>query len=138
MSDSYDVSGSAEGQYQPGSDNRVTLNKRNIINPDEMDDVELHLLHRMQRGLLDEIEVTQTITSTDLCNWHQRWLGSVYHWAGRYRTVNMQKDGFPFAAATRIPYLMEDFDWKLSSLLRSFNILWAASRMFLPRENCPR
>ncbi len=113
MSDRYDVSGSAEGQYQSDSDNRVLLNKRSITNPDEMDDVELHLLDTMQRGLLDEIEVTQTITSADLCNWHQRWLGSVYAWAGRYRTVNMQKDGFPFAAAARVPHLMEDFEARI-------------------------
>src|SRR5688572_730194 len=98
MSDRYDVSGSAEGQYQPGSDNRVLLNKRSITNP-----VELHLLDTMQRSLLDEIEVTQTISSADLCNWHERWLGSVFAWAGRYRTVNMQKDGF------LLPPL--DFSW---------------------------
>lgn len=113
MSDRYDVSGSVEGQHQPGSDDRVLLNKRSIVDPDEMDDVELHLLGTMQRSLLDEIEVTQTITSTDLCNWHQRWLGSVYDWAGRYRTVNMQKDGFPFAAAARIPHLMKNFEVRI-------------------------
>jgi fido (protein-threonine AMPylation protein) len=37
---------------------------------------------------------------------HERWLVGIYDWAGRYRSVNMQKDGFPFAAATRIEPLM--------------------------------
>jgi cell filamentation protein len=37
---------------------------------------------------------------------HERWLVGIYDWAGRYRSVNMQKDGFPFAAASRIEPLM--------------------------------
>ena len=48
-------------------------------------------------------------TAEDICQMHRRWLGGIYAWAGAYRRVNVSKDGFPFAAASRIPALMEDF-----------------------------
>jgi cell filamentation protein len=34
------------------------------------------------------------------------WLGSIYPWAGNYRTVNIARDGFQFAHAPLIPRLM--------------------------------
>jgi cell filamentation protein len=44
---------------------------------------------------------------------HRRWLGGIYAWAGAYRQVNVSKDGFPFAAASRVPALMEDYSGKV-------------------------
>jgi cell filamentation protein len=75
-----------------------------------MDDVELVLLGELQTALLDEVEADQRITVNDLCNWHRDWLGQVYVWAGEFRSVNMQKGEFPFAAVTQIPKLMSEFD----------------------------
>ena len=40
---------------------------------------------------------------------HRRWLGSIYRWAGDYRQVNLEKGGFPFAAAAQVPRLMGIF-----------------------------
>jgi cell filamentation protein len=37
------------------------------------------------------------------------WLGSIYPWAGHYRTVNIGKGGFQFAHAPLIPRLMAVF-----------------------------
>ena len=110
MSDRYDTSMIAEGQYQPGSGDRVLLNKLGITVPDEMDDIELVLLDELQTRLLDDVESDQRISVEDLCLWHRDWLGQVYEWAGEYRSVNMQKGDFPFAAAARIPGLMQEFD----------------------------
>jgi cell filamentation protein len=56
--------------------------------------------------LADEVAVNQVFTAADLCAWHRRWLGNVYPWAGRYRTLNLSKDDFPFAASAQIPRLM--------------------------------
>jgi cell filamentation protein len=42
-------------------------------------------------------------------------LGEIYEWAGEYRQVNVSKDGFPFAAAAKIPSLMESFERSLLS-----------------------
>lgn len=41
---------------------------------------------------------------------HQRWLGEIYDWAGEYRGVNIAKGAFMFAAASRVPKLMQDFE----------------------------
>jgi cell filamentation protein len=110
MANRYDTSGNPEGQYQPGSDDQVLVNKLDITDPAEMDDAELILLEELQVGLLDEVESDQRITVEDLCNWHRDWLDSVYSWAGEFRTVNMQKGDFMFAAANLVPELMADFE----------------------------
>ena len=48
---------------------------------------------------------------------HRLWLGRVYPWAGAYRTVNMAKGDFVFAAASQIPRLMQQFE---NGALRKF------------------
>ena len=112
MADRYDASDKAEGRYQPGSDNRVLVNKLGITDPSEMDDVELELLDQLTDAVIGEVAVDQRLTVADLYEWHRRWLGNVYVWAGRERSVNMGKDGFQFAATGQIPRLMDDFDKK--------------------------
>ena len=112
MPDRYDTSSSPEGQFQPGSDDKVLLNKIGITDPAEMDEIELDLLEQLSDAVLDEVEVDRTINASDLREWHRRWLGNVYEWAGQYRTVNMGKGDFQFAAAHLIPKLMDDFNDK--------------------------
>ncbi|MGH7794148.1 MAG: Fic/DOC family protein [Candidatus Binatia bacterium] len=41
---------------------------------------------------------------------HATWLGKVYVWAGKYRSVNLAKGDFPFAAAREVPRLMMEFE----------------------------
>ena len=110
MNNRYDTSLNPEGQFQPGSEDQVLLNRLGITDPAEMDDVELILLEELQAGLLGEIEIDQSIKVSDLCNWHKQWLGTVYAWAGQYRTVNMQKNDFMFAAAKFLPKLMDQLE----------------------------
>jgi cell filamentation protein len=112
MPDRYDTADSSEGQFQPGSDDQVLLNKLDIINPEEMDEIEVGLLDDLMVSLFDEIEVNQGFTAADLCEWHRRWLGNVFNWAGRYRSVNIARDGFQFAAAHLVPRLMGDYEDK--------------------------
>jgi len=110
MNDKYDTSQHSEGQFQPGSNDEVLLNKLGITDSEEMNEIELALLDDLTRILLDEIEVDQCISAADLSEWHRRWLGNVYSWAGQYRSVNMGKGEFQFAAAYLIPNLMQDFE----------------------------
>jgi cell filamentation protein len=112
MPDRYDTTNNPEGQYQPGSDNQVLLNKLGITDPKELDKVEVGLLDDLMVSLFDEVEVNQAIAAADLCEWHRRWLGNVFDWAGQYRTVNMAKGGFMFAAANLVPKLMEEYEEK--------------------------
>lgn len=110
MPDRYDTSGNPEGQYQPGSDHQVLLNKLGITDPQEMENIEFDYLVHFQSALFDELAIDQKISTNDLCDWHRRWLGPVYAWAGNYRTVTMSKDGFPFAAVPQLPNLILKLD----------------------------
>lgn len=49
-------------------------------------------------------------TAADICEFHKVWLGDIYTWAGKYRQVNVSKDGFAFAAARYIPKLMQELE----------------------------
>ena len=108
MSGRYATHGT-EGHAQPGSRGRVLANRLGIVRVRDMQVAETAALLQLTDGLLGELTETQRFTGGDLCAWHRRWLGGVYDWAGRYRQVNMSKDGFPFAAARRVPDLMADY-----------------------------
>lgn len=112
MSDRYDTSSNPEGQFQPGSNNQVLLNKPGITVPEEIDEIELILLDDLSHALLNEIETDQRISAADICEWHRRWLGNVFSWAGQYRSVNLAKEDFQFAAAHLIPQLMQTIEKK--------------------------
>ncbi|MFQ5661519.1 MAG: hypothetical protein ACE5GZ_13960 [Gammaproteobacteria bacterium] len=75
MIDRYDTSSRPEGQYQPGSDCKVLLNKLGITDPDEMDNLEFDLLADLEDQLFNEIQLDSQLSVEDLCQWHSRWLG---------------------------------------------------------------
>ena len=110
MTGRYDTAGNVEAQFEPGSNGRVLANKLGISDPDEMEDVEVGLLIGLHEDVIGSVETDQPITVADICEWHRNWLKKVYVWAGRYRTLNMAKDDFPFAASGQIPRLMDDLD----------------------------
>ena len=118
MTNRYGTSGNPEGQFQPNSNDLVLLNKLGITNPKEIDLIELNLLDQLTELLIDELDSNQSITTVDLRNWHRRWLGNVYSWAGEFRTVNMGKGEFQFAAAHLIPKLMLDLEAKFLTPLQ--------------------
>ena len=99
MSDRYDDSLVSEGQFEPGSNGLVLRNLRGIVDPTAMDRLETAELARTVDGLINEVDRDHRFFAHDICNMHERWLAGIYDWAGRYRSVNMQKGGFPFAAA---------------------------------------
>lgn len=109
MTDRYAVHGS-QGEYQPGSNDLVLANKLGIQSVEDMDDLELELLHRLYEEVLVKHLPNRVLTVEDLKTWHRRWLGNVFEWAGQERSVNMGKDGFMFAASAQIPRLLADFE----------------------------
>ncbi|MDT8452617.1 MAG: hypothetical protein RQ936_07740 [Gammaproteobacteria bacterium] len=72
MADRYDTTGIPEGQFQPGSNNQVLLNKLGVTDPVEMDEIELDVLEQLTETVLDEVAEDQTITSRELSEWHRR------------------------------------------------------------------
>ena len=115
MSDRYDTSDHPETRFEPGSGGRVLANKLGVTDPEEMDAIELDLLVQLHDALIDEVTADQGFSSTDLCEWHRRWLGNVYPWAGRYRTLNMAKGEHLFAASARVPRLIDVLDREVLS-----------------------
>jgi cell filamentation protein len=108
--DRYSTEGSRESAFQPGSRDRVLINRLGIVRVREMQQAETRALLVLTDALLDEAGVTQRFTAADLRQWHARWLGGTYAWAGEYRQVNMGKGGFQFASAHLIPGLMDAYD----------------------------
>lgn len=114
---------SAEERYQPGSDDLVLANKLGITDVDEMDALESGLLLMLYEQLFIEGQPPAALAFEHISGWHRQWLGNVYDWAGRLRNANLTKDGFQFAAADRIPLLIDDFDKQFlsrSGELKSF------------------
>ena len=106
----YDVSGLIEAQYQPGSRGRVLRNLLGITSKREMDEAEAREQKRALEEILSVYTFDHRFKAADVRRMHKMWLGGIYQWAGQYRQVNLSKGTFPFAAAGRIPDLMDGFE----------------------------
>lgn len=101
---------SAEERYQPGSGDLVLANKLGITDDEEMETLESGLLLMLYERLFIEGQPPSVLAFEHVSGWHRQWLGNVYDWAGKLRHANLAKDGFQFAAADRIPLLLDSFD----------------------------
>jgi len=108
LSDRYDVG--VQGEFEPGSEDRVLRNKLGVTDPEEMDEIELRLLQQLYEAILIEELPDRRLVVADLKTWHRRWLGNVYAWAGEERSVNLSKGSFPFAAAAQVTRLLAEFE----------------------------
>jgi len=91
-----------EGEWQPGSRKRVLRNLRGVTRKTEMDRLEADALLAVQEHYLGRITAETTFTADMICRMHKDWLGGIYEWAGRYRTVEMQKGSFRWPPAIRV------------------------------------
>src|SRR3990170_5852097 len=108
--DRYDVSGLNEAQFEPGSDGQVLKNLPGIKSSAEMDVAEASALVKAMDGFVRTYDEAHRFTANDVREFHRLWLGGIYAWAGDYRQVNVSKGDFPFAAASRVPALMVEFE----------------------------
>jgi cell filamentation protein len=108
--DRYDASHLAEGQFQAGSSRSVLLNSMGIKSAKLMEAVETGHLARAQVRFIQEYDARHRFVASDIRRIHRTWLGPIYAWAGEYRQVNVSKGGFMFAAASRIPDLMQELE----------------------------
>ncbi len=96
--------------YEPNSNDEVLKNYLHVTSKQKMDQIEANELQRAELELEEIVEQNQIFTIDDICNFHELWLGDIYSFAGKYRTVSMSKAGFPFAAPNFIPKLMQEFE----------------------------
>lgn len=106
----YSTAGSSEGEYQPGSDDKVLKNLLNITLLSDLEILETNKLTELTKQLILSLQKAQRLTENDIKKIHKLWLQDIYSWAGNYRQVNVSKGGFTFAAAHLVPKLMKDFD----------------------------
>ncbi|HET9446733.1 MAG TPA: Fic family protein [Steroidobacteraceae bacterium] len=99
----------SEAEFQPGSRGRVLRNFLGVTRAGEMEEAETHALVAVQREARTTYGRNHRFTAADIRHLHRMWLGSIYPWAGNYRTVNIEKPGFQFAHAPLIPRLMARF-----------------------------
>ncbi len=95
-----------EGEWQPGSRKRVLLNLKGIRLKTEMDFAEAHALEIAENRYFEIITDETVFTAELICQMHRDWLDEIYEWAGRYRTVEMQKGNFRWPPAFRVPQNM--------------------------------
>ena len=109
MNGRYDAAG-PESEFQPGSRGRVLRNRRGITSVRQLERDESTALLAATEQAIDETRVDQRFAASDIRVMHQRWLHELYEWAGEYRTVNISKGTFTFAAAVRVPALMKQLE----------------------------
>ena len=104
----YAVAGS-ESEFQPGSRGRVLRNFLGITRAREMEEAETQALTAAQRAARNTFGPNHRFTPADIRRLHRMWLGSIYPWAGNYRTEDIGERGCQFAHAPLIPRLMANF-----------------------------
>jgi cell filamentation protein len=101
-----------ETEFEPGSRCRVLRNLPGIRLMREMSRAESEALLQAQDRLVDVFSLNHRFTAKDVCKMHRVWLGHIYPWAGEYRSVNIAKGDFHFAAAGQVQRLMTQLERK--------------------------
>lgn len=90
----YDLPDEGLGEYEPGAEAGVLANRKGIKTAEEIDLVEAVLLQLCKTSSLAWIDDETQITASIIKRLHKAWLGSLYAWAGEYRTVNLAKGSY--------------------------------------------
>lgn len=108
--DRYTVS--TDENYEPDSNDQVLKNLLGIKDKEVIEEIEEQELLRTGNELPALYDVNHQFSARDICDIHELWLANLYPFAGKYRTVMMSKDGFPFAAPQFISKSMREFETK--------------------------
>ena len=106
----YNVHIGVEGEYEPGSRGRVLRNLIGIKSKKAMDQIETVAFLRVQEQYISVVTQKTQFTSSLICQMHRDWLGAIYEWAGRFRTVEMSKGEFTWPPAYLVVQNMEAFE----------------------------
>lgn len=109
---------SSETQFQAGSNGLVMLNHLGLTSSEELDDVETILLTKLyEKVFTSEDAALNTFSFHHISDWHRQWLGNVYEWAGKIRSVDMSKGGFRFTPPQQIERNLAIFEKEYLSQL---------------------
>ena len=100
----------SDEDYEPGSNSTVLKNLLNIKDVQIIEVLEERELERTGIELIELYNAGHQFTSQDICDIHALWLAGIYPFAGQYRTTNISKGGYQFAASHLIDKLMQDLE----------------------------
>ena len=106
----YDTAILTEDQYEPGSDGTVLKNLCGVTSKEELERIEEIQFEQLMEKSVQHFDADHRFTLQDILWLHRFWLEKLFSWAGSYRSVNIGKNGFMFAAAAHIPELMIQFE----------------------------
>ena len=106
----YDTSSLLENQFEPGSGGRVLSNLLGIKSKRRMDKLEALAYAKVFEKAIRFYGKDHRFLAKDICRIHKMWLGRIYSWGGSYRSVNISKGNFSFAAAKHVSELMVGFE----------------------------
>src|ERR1700686_3997266 len=106
MKNRYSTKGLPEAEFEPGSRGRVLRNLLGITRVGEMNLIETRARQAAMDRFVRQYDENHRFTAGDIRDMHRAWLEGIYEWAGEYRSVNMSKGAFHFAAAGQVPRLM--------------------------------
>jgi len=107
----------SRSELEPNAEPGVLRNKLGIKNRSEIELTEARLLLAMEERSLGWIDEETSLTCKNIQRLHKEWLGSLYSWAGTYRTIVLSKPGWIWPAAY-IDSNMEAFETKPSKNAR--------------------
>ncbi len=91
-----------EATAQPGSRGRVMLNRLGLASKRGLDQAEALALEQAQEEYYTRITVNTRFTAALLRQMHRVWLGGIYEWVGKYRTVELEKEGFHWPPSSEV------------------------------------
>lgn len=106
----YKEAGGPEATFQPGSGGRVLINLLRLRSKRAIDRLEAEALAKAQELYYAQLTARTRFTAARLRRMHHDWLGSLYEWAGRYRSVELEKEGFRWPPAERVSENMAAFE----------------------------
>lgn len=83
--------------YLPGTE--IPRNRLGITEPELLYEIEANLLQQAYQIFISELDFATRFDEAYFKSLHQRTWGSLYDWAGKYRSVDMSKGGSLFCRA---------------------------------------
>ena len=108
-----------QDEFQSGSRGRVLKNLLGITSVRAIQRFEYEALERSRKAYFNKIELTTVFTTDLIVEMHRDWLGEIYPFAGKFRTVDViapAQGGIPefrFSRAGYIPTNMATFSTEI-------------------------
>ncbi len=110
MASRYKTALGEEGEFEPGSRDRVLKNLLGITSKREMNRVEDEALFKAEKHFERAVTSEAVITVDLILEIHRQFLGGIYSWGGKLREVNISKGSYPFPPSKHLRNALEHFE----------------------------